>query len=126
MHPPLIPPACYFDRYIRTGVPDPLIGDWAVPPENDGIGMGVSSPKVNLKGEALLSARAGYYGLINHLDDQLHRLLNDVTGIDKMTGGNTAVIMTADHGEMLGDHYLWRKSLPYEGAARIPLSYQSS
>lgn len=119
-HPPLTPPACYFDRYIRTGVPDPLVGDWAVPPENDGIGMGVSPNKVNLKGEALLSARAGYYGLINHLDDQLHRLLNDVTGIDKMTGGNTAVIMTSDHGEMLGDHYCWRKSLPYEGAARIP------
>ncbi|MCK5844119.1 MAG: sulfatase-like hydrolase/transferase, partial [Victivallales bacterium] len=120
-HPPLIPPACYFDRYIRTGVPDPVIGDWAVPPENDGIGMGVSPNKVNLKGEALLSVRAGYYGLINHLDDQYHRLLNGVTGIDKMTGGNTAVIMTSDHGEMLGDHYCWRKSLPYEGAARIPM-----
>lgn len=119
-HPPLIPPACYFERYIRTGVPEPTIGDWAVPPENDGIGMGVSPSKVNLKGEALLSARAGYYGLINHLDDQLHRLLNNVTGIDRMTGNNTAVIMTSDHGEMLGDHYFWRKRLPYEGAARIP------
>jgi arylsulfatase len=124
-HPPLIPPSCYFERYIRTGVPDPVIGDWAVPPENDGIGMGVSSSKVNLKGEALLSARAGYYGLLNHLDDQLHRLLNGVTGIDKMTGGNTAVIMTSDHGEMLGDHYFWRKSLPYEGAARIPLLFRA-
>ena len=124
-HPPLIPPACYFDRYIRTGVPDPVIGDWAVPPENDGLGMGVSPSKVNLKGEALLSARAGYYGLINHLDDQIHRLLNGVTGIDRMTGGNTAVIMTADHGEMLGDHYCWRKSLPYEGAARIPFLFRA-
>lgn len=124
-HPPLIPPACYFDRYIRTGVPDPVIGDWAVPPANDGIGMGVSPSKVNLKGEALLSARAGYYGLINHLDDQLHRLLNDVTGIDKITGGNTAIILTSDHGEMLGDHYCWRKSLPYEGSARIPLLFRA-
>ena len=38
-----------------------------------------------------------------------------------MTNGNTVVILTSDHGEMLGDHYLWRKSLPYEGSARIPL-----
>lgn len=119
-HPPLIPPACYFDRYVRTGAPEPIIGDWAVPPVNDGIGMGASPSKVNLKGEALLSAKAGYHGLINHLDDQIHRLLNQVTGVDKMTGNNTAVIMTSDHGEMLGDHYFWRKSLPYEGAARIP------
>ena len=120
-HPPLIPPSCYFDRYIRTGVPDPFTGDWATPPENDGIGMGQSASKVNLKGEALLSARAGYYGLINHLDDQLNRLLNPVTGIQRLTGDNTAVIMTSDHGEMLGDHYCWGKLLPYEGAARIPL-----
>lgn len=120
-HPPLIPPAFYFDRYIRTGVPAPAIGDWAVPPENNGIGLGVSSKRVNLKGEALLCARAGYYGLINHLDDQLNRLLNDVDGVQAMTGNNTAVILTSDHGEMLGDHYCWRKSLPYEGAARIPV-----
>ena len=75
-HPPLVPPACYFDRYIRTGVDDPAIGDWAVPPENDGIGLGPAPNRVNLTGEALLSCRAGYYGLINHLDDQLRRILN--------------------------------------------------
>ncbi|MCB1494059.1 MAG: sulfatase-like hydrolase/transferase, partial [Rhodobiaceae bacterium] len=28
---------------------------------------------------------------------------------------------TADHGEMLGDHYLWGKNAPYEGALNIPL-----
>jgi arylsulfatase len=119
-HPPLIPPACYFERYIRTGAPEPVIGDWATPPENVGIGMGVSPQKVHLTGEALLSAKAGYHGLINHLDDQIHRLLNGVNGVDRMTGNNTVVMMTADHGEMLGDHYCWRKQLPYEGAARIP------
>lgn len=97
-HPPLVPPSCYFDRYIRTGVPEPYIGDWAIPPKNYGIGMGQSSPSVNLRGEALLSARAGYYGLINHLDDQLNRLLNPVTGIQRMTDDNTVVIMTSDHG----------------------------
>jgi len=82
---------------------------------------GPSPSAVKLTGEALLSTRAGYYGLINHLDDQLHRLLNGVTGVDRMTGRNTVVVLTADHGEMLGDHYLWRKSLPYEGACRIPM-----
>jgi arylsulfatase A-like enzyme len=119
-HPPLIPPACYFDRYIRTGVPDPVIGDWAVPPENDGIGLGQNSSRVNLTGEILLSARAGYFGLINHIDDQIWRLINPVTGIDKQTGNNTIILYTSDHGEMLGDHYLWRKTVPYEPSARIP------
>ena len=120
-HPPLVPPAPYFDRYLRMDLPDPVIGDWAQPPENGGLGMGQSASQVHLTGEALRSARAGYYGLINHVDDQINRLLNPVNGIDGRTGRNTAVIFTADHGEMLGDHHLWRKTVPYEPSARIPL-----
>ena len=96
-------------------------GSWAVPPVNDGIGDDVSDQRVKLTGEILRSCHAGYYGLINHVDDQIRRLLNPVNGIDRMTNRNTVVIFTSDHGEMLGDHYLWRKSLPYEGSARIPL-----
>jgi arylsulfatase A-like enzyme len=119
-HPPLLPPAFYFERYLRTGVPDPVIGDWAEPPVNGGKAMDVSSPVVDLSGETLLCARAGYYGLLNHLDDQIRRLINPVLGIDRMTGNNTIVALTSDHGEMLGDHYLWRKTVPYEPSARIP------
>jgi len=120
-HPPLRPPACYFERYLRTGVPDPVIGDWASPPPNGGRGLGATGMEVDLKGEALLSARAGYYGLINHVDDLLGRILNPINGVDRMTGRNTVVVFTSDHGEMLGDHYRWHKVMPYEPAARVPL-----
>ncbi len=120
-HPPLQPPACYFERYLRTGVPDPVIGDWATPPDETQQARNPSPDRVDLKGEALLSTRAGYYGLINHVDDQIRRLLNPVNGVMTMTGGNTVVVFTSDHGEMLGDHYLWRKQLPYEPSARIPM-----
>ncbi len=120
-HPPLIPPAPYMERYLRMDLPEPVIGDWAVPPENGGLGRGQFSSRVQLEGEALRSARAAYYGLINHVDDQINRLLNPVSGVDYMTQHNTIVVFTSDHGEMLGDHYLWRKQVPYEPAARIPL-----
>jgi len=83
--------------------------------------MDVSAEAVDLSGEALLCARAGYYGLLNHLDDQIRRLINPVTGVDRRTGNDTVVALTSDHGEMLGDHHLWRKSVPYEPSARIPL-----
>jgi len=120
-HPPLHPPAFYLERYLRTGVPEPDIGDWARPPEFGGGGGDHVAPQaVNLSGEALLTARAAYYGLINHVDDQLRRLLNPVIGIDRITGNNTIVVFTSDHGEMLGDHYMWRKSRAYEPSARVP------
>lgn len=119
-HPPLQPPAFYLERYLRTGVPEPVIGNWAKPPKFGAAGDPVSAFDVNLTGEALLSARAGYYGLINHVDDQIRRLLNPVLGIDKKTGYNTIVIFTSDHGEMLGDHYMWHKCRAYEASARVP------
>ena len=117
-HPPLIPPAFYLERYLRTGVPDPVIGDWATPPRDGGIGLGVDSWDVDLAGEALLSARAGYYGLLNHLDDQIRRLTNGRrSGVSL---DDTVIVYTADHGEMLGDHYCWGKRIPYQGSVHIP------
>jgi len=33
---------------------------------------------------------------------------------------NTYILFIADHGEMLGDHNLWRKTVAYEGSAKVP------
>jgi len=118
-HPPLTPPAFYLDRYLRQDLPEPAIGDWAEPP-NDGIGLDIEAPAVHLKGEALRSCVAGYLGLINHVDDQIYRAL-DVLKRGRRDFGETVTMLTADHGEMLGDHYLFRKTYAYEGSARIPL-----
>ena len=102
-HPPLQPPAFYLDRYLRTGVPDPVMGDWCEPLEPGATEGGdpISPRRVRLIGEDLLSARAAYYGLINHIDDQLRRIINPVIGL---TSRDTVIMLTSDHGEMLGDH----------------------
>ena len=115
-HPPLQPPQFYFDRYVRTGVLEPVIGDWARPGSGNA-GDHVASDMILLNKEEMLTLRAAYYGSINHIDDLLRRIFNPV-------GGNilkdTIVIFTSDHGEMLGDHYMWRKSRAYEASARVP------
>jgi arylsulfatase A-like enzyme len=108
------------DRYLRMNLPKPVIGDWAEPPE--GL-FSVDTDRVNLQGEELRSSLAAYYGMINHVDDQICRILRAV-GVDPVTGraalDNTVVVFISDHGEMLGDHYLFRKTYPYEGSARVP------
>ena len=123
-HPPLCPPSFYMDRYLRMTLPEPVIGDWARRPSQGACGFGVDSDRVDLRGEALRSCLAGYFGMINHVDDQICRLLREL-GTDPVTGrtqmDDTMVIFTSDHGEMLGDHYLFRKAYPYEGSARVPL-----
>jgi arylsulfatase len=114
-HPPLVPPGVYYDRYDRKELAPPVVGDWVVPPPNNAVGAGVHSGTVPLGGELIHQSMAGYYGLINHVDDMLFNLLTRARA-----EGPTYIIFTSDHGEMLGDHHLFRKSRPYQPCVRIP------
>lgn len=60
-----------------------------------------------------------YMGLIKQCDDQLGRLLDhlEATGRDK----DTMIVLTSDHGDYLGDHWLGEKSLFHDVSARVPL-----
>ncbi|MEM6550778.1 MAG: sulfatase-like hydrolase/transferase [Planctomycetota bacterium] len=117
-HPPHTPPQPYYDRYLHADLPEPTIGDWAVEPDNHGLGVPDGHGRQVVAGYKGRQTLAGYFGLINHADDQLNVLLHALRSLDEPT----YILFTSDHGEMLGDHYLWRKSLPYEGAAHIPFS----
>ena len=116
-HPPLAPPAFYLDRYLRMDLGEPVVGDWVPDVPEGTVGLAPYAWNVRLEGEVLRYAQAGYYGLINHVDDQLNRFLVRL----QEEAPNTYVLFTSDHGEMLGDHHMWRKRVPYEGSARIPL-----
>ncbi len=125
-HPPFIPPAFYMDRYLRQDLPELAIGDWAERPANDGIGLPVDSPHCVLEGERKRSAQAGYYGLINHIDDQISWLVREFISRSRAMQRDWVILFTADHGELLGDHYYFRKCEPYEGSSRIPFLIQGA
>lgn len=60
-----------------------------------------------------------YMGLITQLDDHLARLIAYLKEIGQYD--NTVIVMTADHGDYLGDHWLGEKELFHEASARIPM-----
>lgn len=64
-------------------------------------------------------ARRAYYGLISFVDQLVGRVLSalEETGQSE----RTLVIYTSDHGEMAGEHGLWRKCSFYEHSSRVPL-----
>lgn len=111
-HQPCTPPQAYWDRYIDADLPEPVIGDW-VEREAYRPGLSVASWKTVLPPALMRQFRAGYYGCINHIDDQVNRLLG-------MLPPNTAIFFTSDHGEMLGDHQWIRKTRGLEASARVP------
>jgi arylsulfatase len=118
-HPPYDPPAWAFEQYLNAEMPDPPVGDWvdvfaayAQPLRPDCLVGQVPAP-------VLRRARAGYWGHMTHIDHQIHRFLECLA--DYGLRDNTWICFVSDHGEMLGDHHLWRKGFPYEGSARVPL-----
>jgi arylsulfatase A-like enzyme len=114
------------DRYLELELPQPAIGSWASPPDNRGLGSGVDAHRVCLTGHALRYAQAGYFGLIHHIDDQLTWLLTEFRARSRAMSRPWIIVFTSDHGEMLGDHYYFRKCEPYEGASHIPFLIQAS
>ncbi|MDN3518236.1 alkaline phosphatase family protein [Aquisalimonas lutea] len=60
-----------------------------------------------------------YMGMITQLDDELARLFAYLR--EKGLMENTVIVLTSDHGDFLGDHWLGEKDLMYEEAERIPL-----
>ena len=61
---------------------------------------------------------AAYYGLITHIDNQLSRFLTAVEEFDLLE--NTIFWFVSDHGDQLGEHYLFRKGYPTKGSIKIP------
>lgn len=117
-HPPLTPPQFYYDRYIHGDLPAPVVGDWAPPFAGPQRGLNVDASVLALEPQTLRYARAAYYGMINHVDDQIGRIFQYLQreGLFR----ETFILFTSDHGEMLGDHNMYRKTFAYEASARVP------
>lgn len=122
-HSPYVPPAYYFSMYERNPTPPAGVGDWAhiydAPPEQ---ARNQNAWHGQMSAREIHRARAGYYGEISFIDCQVGRLLCWMQrNMDRETITNTWIVFASDHGDMLGDHNLWRKTYAYEGSVRIPL-----
>jgi arylsulfatase len=118
-HPSYDPPRWALEQYLGKEMPPPPLGDWIdlwadfQDPFRPDCLVG------EIREDLLQAARAGYYGHMTHIDHQVNRFVETLWEVGLLE--NTWVCFTSDHGEMLGDHHMFRKAYPYEGSARIPL-----
>ncbi len=80
---------------------------------NNPIGQAFSRDKVR---ETVIPA---YMGLIKQCDDQLGRLLDQLETSGRMQ--DTMIVLTSDHGDYLGDHWLGEKDLFHAPSVKVPL-----
>ena len=60
-----------------------------------------------------------YMGLIKQCDDQLGCLLDFLEKSGRM--GETMIVLTSDHGDYMGDHWMGEKDLFHEPSVKVPL-----
>ena len=122
-HSPYDAPQVYFDMYLgNPKVPKPPIGEWAK--KFDHKVADVDAPRTRRSDDEIHRARSGYYGNITFIDHQIGRVLYDLQRTDRDALNNTFILFTSDHGDMMGDHFHWRKTYAYEGSARVPFLVQ--
>jgi len=120
-HWPYIVPAPYHNMYGRNDVPgaqrhnverenpQPVFGSY----------MGNKIALAFQRDEVREKVIPAYMGLIKQCDDQLGRLLDHLDASDRMK--DTVIVLTSDHGDYLGDHWLGEKDLFHEPSVKVPL-----
>lgn len=63
--------------------------------------------------------RQNYAAMIENIDRRIGDFLTKLQ--ERGEAENTLVVVSSDHGEMLGDHNLWGKRHPYQGSVGVPL-----
>ncbi len=68
---------------------------------------------------SIRAIRAIYLGLASEVDSHIGRVIRFLKETEQYE--NTLIVVTSDHGEMLGDRYSWGKMTVYDAAFHTPL-----
>ncbi len=80
---------------------------------------GIEASYKPLTDEEMIRARRAYLANVSFFDSKIGELVQTLEDIGELH--NTIVIVTADHGDMLGERGLWYKMNFFEHSARVPL-----
>lgn len=120
-HWPYIVPAPYHNMYGANHVPaatrheveredpHPVFGAY----------QGNKIAQAFQKDEVRQKVIPAYMGLIKQCDDQLGRLLDHLEETGRLK--DTMIVLTSDHGDYLGDHWLGEKDLFHDPSVKVPM-----
>lgn len=120
-HPPFAPPSPWHKMYEPSLMPEPF-----QPDGGDGLLTTYNALQNRYKyrdggwdRRLVQLIRAYYSSSVSYVDSQIGRIVDEL----KAQGlyDNTVIILTADHGEFLGDYGCFGKRSFLDAAARVPL-----
>ena len=126
-HPPLVAAEPWYSAVSPRDVPSPIR---SASPETEGAmhpwlaahlarSIDGIDRRSLLDGDDLSRLSAVYLGLVAEVDFHLGRILDHLARRDALD--RTLIVFTADHGEMLGDHWMLGKAGFFPQAFHVPL-----
>ncbi|MGP9538845.1 choline-sulfatase [Brachybacterium sp. AOP43-C2-M15] len=121
-HDPYEPPQEHWDRFADVDIPAPAhpeVPDPAQDPHSHRLRAMSGFDRRDPSAEEVRRARRSYYAAVSYIDDLVGRIMERLETLG--LAENTVVLVTSDHGDMLGEKGLWFKMSPYEQSSRVPL-----
>ncbi len=91
----------------------------AMDPHSQRLMKGIEADVAEVTDAQVRNARHAYYANTSYFDSKVGTIVQALAESGQLE--NTVVIVTADHGDMLGERGLWYKMTFFEHSARIPL-----
>ncbi len=118
-HDPYVSRPEWWDRYDHDAIDLPTEVDLAaLDPHTKRIRAGIQSDTVGHTEEHVRNSRHGYYANTSYFDSWIGALVSTLEETRQLD--NTVVIVTSDHGDMLGERGSWFKMSFFERSARVP------
>jgi len=120
-HWPYIAPAPYNSMYGATDVQAPIRSEVELDDPNPLVKhfMDRIAGQTFQRDEAIEKVVPTYMGLIKQIDDQLGALFAFME--EKQLLESTTIVLTSDHGDYLGDHWMGDKDYFHDPSVKIPL-----
>jgi len=118
-HDPYMTPRRYWDRYDHARIDMPSVAELGDDAHSRRLARLCRMDEYRIDEARVRNARHAYYGMVSYLDDQVAALRSTLE--EAGLADDTLWILTADHGDMLGEHGLWYKMHFFEHAVRVPL-----
>jgi len=121
-HDPYQCPQSYWDRYRHDDIDAPRvsrISDNANDPYSLRLLTQYGLKDYEPTDEETRIARHAYYGSVSFFDDKVGVLLDTLQDTNLLE--NTVIIITSDHGDMMGERGLWYKKSFFEDSCRVPM-----
>ena len=118
-HPPYAPCEPYASMYDPAAMDLPVFAERPASTIPVARAMRGRLDGAHLDEARIRRIRALYYGMISQVDEGVGRILDTLE--DLGLAASTVVLFLSDHGDMLGDHGLSQKNVPYEASVRIPM-----